>query len=322
MNLHEILDLAPHGPDTFVGAGPRYPWGGLYGGQIVAQALQAATPPSTRSSWCTRCGRTSSAGATTPSRCATRSTASATGARSAPAGSSPASRSGRSSTSRRATRRPRRRPTSRRCRSRPDVPRPDELEQESWSPAFERAFVPSERLDLASRSGAGRAVAWMRVTDEIGPDDPAMHQGGLAYLSDDLPTDAVVRAHPMGREPMEVVQQVMFSASLDHAIWFHRPLRVDRVAPLRLHLPDLRRRAGAGHRARLRRRRRARGDHRPGGAAARLAGALNASLGRVRRTLLTGRQVYDLQITATEAPMTLTSAQPGDVDGAADVAHR
>ena len=55
-----------------------------------------------------------------------------------------------------------------------------------------------------------------------------MHQGGLAYLSDDLPTDAVVRAHPMGREPEEVVQQVMFSASLDHAIWFHRPLRVDR----------------------------------------------------------------------------------------------
>ena len=43
MNLIEILDLAPHGPDTFVGAGPHYPWGGLYGGQIVAQALQAAT---------------------------------------------------------------------------------------------------------------------------------------------------------------------------------------------------------------------------------------------------------------------------------------
>ena len=40
MNLREILDLAPHGPDTFVGAGPRYPWGGLYGGHIVAQALR------------------------------------------------------------------------------------------------------------------------------------------------------------------------------------------------------------------------------------------------------------------------------------------
>ena len=32
----------PHGADTFVGIGPQYPWGGLYGGQIVAQSLRAA----------------------------------------------------------------------------------------------------------------------------------------------------------------------------------------------------------------------------------------------------------------------------------------
>ena len=38
-----MFELTPHGPDTFVGTGPRYPWGGLYGGQIVAQALRAAT---------------------------------------------------------------------------------------------------------------------------------------------------------------------------------------------------------------------------------------------------------------------------------------
>jgi acyl-CoA thioesterase II len=37
-----MFDLEPHGPDTYVGPGPRYPWGGLYGGQIVAQALRAA----------------------------------------------------------------------------------------------------------------------------------------------------------------------------------------------------------------------------------------------------------------------------------------
>ena len=36
------MDLAAHGPDTYVGTGPGYPWGGLYGGQIVAQALRAA----------------------------------------------------------------------------------------------------------------------------------------------------------------------------------------------------------------------------------------------------------------------------------------
>src|SRR4029078_4981781 len=42
MDVHGLFDLAPHGADTFVGIGPKYPWGGLYGGQIVAQALRAA----------------------------------------------------------------------------------------------------------------------------------------------------------------------------------------------------------------------------------------------------------------------------------------
>src|SRR5207253_189160 len=38
-----MMALEPHGPDTYVGVGPRYPWGGLYGGQIVAQGLRAAS---------------------------------------------------------------------------------------------------------------------------------------------------------------------------------------------------------------------------------------------------------------------------------------
>ena len=37
-----MFELSPHGTDVYVGAGPQYPWGGLYGGQIVAQALRAA----------------------------------------------------------------------------------------------------------------------------------------------------------------------------------------------------------------------------------------------------------------------------------------
>ena len=101
----------------------------------------------------------------------------------------------------------------------------------------------------------------------------------------------------------------MFSASLDHAIWFHRPLRADAW-----HLYDFTCQTyvggrGPGHRSRLRRGRRARGDHRPRGAAAAIRGRDEPF-----RPSLTGRQVYDLQITATEDPMTLTSAQPGDVD--------
>src|SRR4029078_9207793 len=42
MRFADIMLLETHGPDTFVASGPRYPWGGLYGGQIVAQALRAA----------------------------------------------------------------------------------------------------------------------------------------------------------------------------------------------------------------------------------------------------------------------------------------
>ena len=39
----EMLDLSEHGPDTWVGESPRYRWGRIYGGQVVAQALWAAT---------------------------------------------------------------------------------------------------------------------------------------------------------------------------------------------------------------------------------------------------------------------------------------
>ena len=37
-----MMELEAHGPDTYVGSGPTYPWEGLYGGQIVAQALRSA----------------------------------------------------------------------------------------------------------------------------------------------------------------------------------------------------------------------------------------------------------------------------------------
>src|SRR5881392_4285659 len=43
MDFCRMMTLEPHGPDTYVASGPQYPWGGLYGGQIVAQALRAAT---------------------------------------------------------------------------------------------------------------------------------------------------------------------------------------------------------------------------------------------------------------------------------------
>jgi acyl-CoA thioesterase-2 len=70
----------------------------------------------------------------------------------------------------------------------------------------------------------------MRVTEDLGdPDDASaqlLHRCWLAYLSDDMPTDSVIRAHPVADDPE--AREHLFCASLDHTIWFHRSLRADR----------------------------------------------------------------------------------------------
>jgi acyl-CoA thioesterase-2 len=227
MKLTEILDLADHGRDTFVGSGPRYPWGGLYGGQIVAQALLAATATvdPTYGTHSLRAFFIRRGDHAEPVRYEVDRI-----------------RNGRSFCTRRVVARQAtgailNLEASFQVAEETDdietvalpagLPGPDELEPSSWSPVFERRFVPSSRVGPVDRAGAGRAAAWLRTVEDLGADQ-LVQQGALAFLSDDLPTDAVVRAHPLGREPEEVLHQVLFSASLDHTIWFHRPMRADR----------------------------------------------------------------------------------------------
>ena len=225
MLLSEMLELSDHGPDVFVGAGPQYPWGGLYGGQIVTQALWAAgrtvddemAPHSIRAYFIRRGDHTE------PIRFEVDRI-----------------RNGRSFCTRRVVARQavgailnleasfqRPEPSADiQSVSMANVPAADELEHDSWSPIFDRAYIPQQRIGGQPRDGSGRAAAWLKVNETLG-DDQRMHAAGLAYLSDDLPTDAVVRSHPMSEEPDEVLYSVTFSASLDHTVWFHRPVRVD-----------------------------------------------------------------------------------------------
>jgi acyl-CoA thioesterase II len=227
LDLHTILDLADHGPDVCVGIGPQYPWGGLYGGQIVAQALVAAartvddpglTVHSLRAYFIRRGDHNE------PVRYEVDRI-----------------RNGRSFSTRRVVARQAVgailnleasfQRVERSADIRPvalpmDLPGPDDLASDSWSPVFERAFVPAESTPASGRDGSGRAAAWLRVSQDL-PEDSVVHAAGLAYLSDDLPTDAVVRAHPVRGEDQEVLYEVLFTASLDHTIWFHRPFRAD-----------------------------------------------------------------------------------------------
>ncbi|MCU0267959.1 MAG: thioesterase family protein [Acidimicrobiales bacterium] len=226
MELRDILTLTDHGPDTFVGSGPRYPWGGLYGGQIVAQALLASATTvdpgldvhSVRAYFIRRGDHDQPVRYEVDrirdgrSFCTRRVVArQAVGAILNLEASFQAHEDG---------------PDLENVAPPVGLPRPDEVESGSWSPVFERRFVPADLLGDTDRSGAGRAAAWLKVLEEVG-DDRLRNAVALAYLSDDLPTDAVVRAHPLGREPHEVLEKVMFSASLDHTIWFHRPMRAD-----------------------------------------------------------------------------------------------
>jgi acyl-CoA thioesterase-2 len=67
----------------------------------------------------------------------------------------------------------------------------------------------------------GRFNIWIRATAKL-PDDPAIHQCALAYSSDYALLDTAL--HPHGRTLFE---KDFMGASLDHALWLHRPFRAD-----------------------------------------------------------------------------------------------
>ena len=101
----------------------------------------------------------------------------------------------------------------------PGVPSPDSLQSDPWSPSADRRFVPQSWSASIPDVGAGRTLAWVKVNAPLG-DDQLLHRCWLAYLSDDFPTDTV-------RAATEIDGEGRFVASLDHTIWFHRPVRAD-----------------------------------------------------------------------------------------------
>lgn len=71
------------------------------------------------------------------------------------------------------------------------------------------------------RDAAEQQRVWMRINGTL-PDDPLIHACALTYASDLSLLDSVLSFHGEVWGPGGVI-----GASLDHALWFHRPFRAD-----------------------------------------------------------------------------------------------
>jgi acyl-CoA thioesterase-2 len=127
----------------------------------------------------------------------------------------------------------------------PDAPRPETIERSSDRPTQILGEVPAELyevpaqvyehpIDLRSVSPlsgeAGRDpslrttrnLVWLRVNGEL-PEDPLLHVCLMTYVSDITLLDSVLTGHGLS-----FADGRTSGASLDHAMWFHRPFRADR----------------------------------------------------------------------------------------------
>jgi len=85
---------------------------------------------------------------------------------------------------------------------------------------FEFRLVPLEPA-AQQRDGAPVRLIWFRAVSSL-PDDERLHRCLLAYVSDFFLLETATLPHNS-----QLLQHTAVMASLDHAMWYHRPLRVD-----------------------------------------------------------------------------------------------
>lgn len=220
MSFLEIVTLSDRGEDRFSALGQGSPWGWLYGGELVAQAMcaAAATVPPDRapsSVYCSfvrrgkdgleleldvermRDGRAFSVRRVVVSQ---DGSVIATLAASFHIAESSDDRS---------------------LTSAPRLPPPEGFESERWCSIFERRYVPTE--------DPSRTLSWTRLSDPL-PDEPAVHASALVYITDDLfdgaPAALLRDPHWKPEEFMHPDRRV-FGQSLDLCLWLHRPIHYD-----------------------------------------------------------------------------------------------
>ncbi len=137
----------------------------------------------------------------------------------------------------------------------PDAPDPDDLPPDAdvlarLDDPVSRRFARRGAIDLRHVDGHiwGRPAptddprqrVWLRATSTL-PDDPLVHAAVLAYSSDYSLLESILRRHGLawGDPRLRV-------ASLDHAMWFHRPPRADEWVLYVQHSPSAQSGRGLG----------------------------------------------------------------------------
>jgi acyl-CoA thioesterase-2 len=90
-----------------------------------------------------------------------------------------------------------------------DRPRPIDVRYVDWNPPDRREPLPPYQR------------VWLRADGDL-PDDPVLHTCVLTYASDMTLLDTTLLPHGGAWGAAD-----LFMASLDHAMWFHRPFRAD-----------------------------------------------------------------------------------------------
>jgi acyl-CoA thioesterase II len=98
------------------------------------------------------------------------------------------------------------------------VAAPDALARDPGHDRLHRSAMDRRHVDAPHSDHATHAL-WLR-TDGPLPDDPVLHACAITFMSDSGPVGAARRGTGEARG-------AMMTASLDHVMWFHRPLRAD-----------------------------------------------------------------------------------------------
>jgi len=214
-DVASLLELERVKPDAFLGAAPQHGWPRLYGGQVVAQALRAAgltVDPELRvhslHAYFVRAGTEAEPVLYEVERV----------------------RDGRSFATRQVVayqaggailnlitsfQRPEDGEDRQAIRPPTDAGKPADFADAPTDLFFQHRVVRSVREPIPEQ------ITWMRVPEQLG-DDPAVHACALAYLTDEDLLGVAVLPHSRGGD-----WDALMCASLDHAVWFHRPVRAD-----------------------------------------------------------------------------------------------